>query len=284
MARSNPRRLESQCSIPRRLSKPFGDFILSEESFDRNYENLRGSFPRSRELVSTAAACLLLALPLVAIQLAVARNREFSNKMKCSNNLRSIYAAMQLYANDYRFFPHMSAAHKDDSAEDVSTAFRTLIYLKYLDEPDALWCPSAEEYPAQSAGVVAKDPRKFTWELSSGAMPQRYPIFNKAADPSIDLNENLSYSNRRKQLALCDANRDELLCSDKSIRYPDISSGPYCPEGFWPPGSHDDGTMLLHGDGYVRFIPLNEAGTIARTLFELQLGTSDEQIRKVMGW
>lgn len=249
-----------------------------------NDENRRGAFRRPIEVLAFVAACLLLALPLIiAIQLAIPKNRDVSNKTKCSINLRSIYAAMALYANDYRFFPHMSAALVEDQPKDVSKAFRALVYFKYLNDTDALWCPSSEEFPTKFKEQPALDPRSFRWDDGVKPKPETPPIFTEQSDPRSDLNENLSYTKRRRQLSTREATSRELLSSDKAIRIPDIGSYRLDPDHEPTPiGCHDDGITLLLADGHVGFIPLTVPDGIEKIIRDLQVGCAAGEMREAV--
>jgi hypothetical protein len=182
----------------------------------------RGSI-RLHDLAAVLCSGFVLAIALQQVQVE-GYAKSSRNRNQCHWNLRDISIAMQVYANDYRFFPHMSAADTEDTAADASTAFRTLLYFQYLENPDNIICPESEEYSAKMADVVLEDARRFKWDQGSAPYPQKAPLFNKEADPHIDLNENLSYGHRRKRLAIGEASSKAMLSSDKAIQDPNCDT------------------------------------------------------------
>lgn len=209
--------------------------------------------------------------------------REKANKQKCANNLKGIGIALILYSNDYRFFPHMQNFNTENDAKDICTIYRSLIFYKYFDNPEALFCPSSEEYPVKLTEQMRDDPRLFQWDQGSAPTPNQKPIFDKSADPVISANENLSYSFVKRKLNAASVRSDTILSADKAVRDPDISGNDSAQGGGTtsggPPGSHDDGLNILFADGHVSFSPIAETDALQRCIDRLRLDGCDTVIK-----
>jgi hypothetical protein len=95
-------------------------------------------------LVCVIALLIALALPALDVQMERAR------RVRCLSNERAIWAAMSLYANDFRgWFPAMSALSRDGARTDAENGFdrhcSLLLNLGYAHDPAIFVCPSDKE-------------------------------------------------------------------------------------------------------------------------------------------
>lgn len=106
-------------------------------------ENQTGAV-RALTMVMMIAVVAALGLPLLNLQ------RERARRAQCLNNMRSIWAAMSLYANDYKgWFPAMSPLGMDGTRGDGEIGFdrhaALLLNLGYASSPSIFVCPSDKE-------------------------------------------------------------------------------------------------------------------------------------------
>ena len=95
-------------------------------------------------LISLIALLIALALPVLDVQLECAR------RARCLANERAIWAAMSLYANDFRgWFPAMSALERNRSRGEAENGLdrhcSLLLNLGYTRDPSFFVCPSKKE-------------------------------------------------------------------------------------------------------------------------------------------
>jgi hypothetical protein len=95
-------------------------------------------------LISLVALLVALALPALDARLERAR------RARCLGNERAIWAAMSLYASDFRgWFPVMSSLDRGGSRTDAENGFdrhcSLLLNLGYTHDPSIFVCPSDKE-------------------------------------------------------------------------------------------------------------------------------------------
>jgi prepilin-type processing-associated H-X9-DG protein len=95
-------------------------------------------------LISLVALLIALALPALDVQLEGAR------RARCLGNERAIWAAMSLYASDFRgWFPAMSALGRDGTRGTAENGLdrhcSLLLNLGYTHAPSIFVCPSDKE-------------------------------------------------------------------------------------------------------------------------------------------
>lgn len=227
-------------------------------------------------VLAVAAGLIIFAVLAFAILAIKFRLGTEPGRNKCSNGLKGIGIAMILYSNDYRFFPHMTSFQEENSARDVSTIYRSMIYYKYFDNPEALVCPQSSETWNLSIRS-ADDPRSFFWDGCPKPDSSIKPIYDKSCDPEIAKNINLSYTARRKKLNAGSVKSDTILSADKALRGK-LSSRP---EGT-PTGSHEDGFNILYADGHVSFSPIAETETLRGLQDNLQFDGCDQVLKNVL--
>ena len=113
--------------------------------------------------------------------------RTSSYKVACSNNLRQLGIASQLYMNEYGTFP--LASDETDLATDESTPpalsrahLQGLLNSGMLDDPDVVICPGSEDRPATKNAngtfTLTSDSRSYLWaqELLTDRSPGTAPL------------------------------------------------------------------------------------------------------------
>lgn len=233
------------------------------------------------ELLVVIAIIGILAT-FLAPSILSAQNR--ANKQKCANNLKGIGIALLLYAGDYRFFPHMAGLKSQNTPQLVSRVFETLIFFKTYDNPEGLVCPSGEEEPKQLAESVRDDPRTINLDDSNndgtGGDRDTKPVRRGSSTAIMD-NPYISYTYIRRRLNQNSARSDNILCTDKDFRKPDVSGSGT--ETSTTSGSrisvgcHDDGFNVLHVDGHASFLPLPEDEKVTRMVNRLVFDSTNAQ-------
>jgi prepilin-type processing-associated H-X9-DG protein len=193
--------------------------------------------------------CVLCVLGLFALP-ALQQASQRRSVAKCANNLRIIGIAMAQYADDYRFFPHVTGAEQVHSDQDVSTAYRTLLYFKYLDSAEVLVCPESDDVANKPSPAVKANLKRFRWGHPGGTPAEpKAPLFDKAQDPDVWKNPELSYTYLRRAQNASQAKKDMIIAADKAInehpRLTDAFSGKH--------GNHADGFNILFADGQVYY-------------------------------
>ena len=129
----------------------------------------------ARPLTLGALAALLVALAMPALNVQIERAR----RARCLGNMRNIWSAMNLYANDYRgWFPAVSPLI-DGSRREGEKGFNRdaalLLNAGYAQDPAIFVCPSDKEdgdpmHPLSDDGStgharvrVARDGTDITW-------------------------------------------------------------------------------------------------------------------------
>ncbi|MDF1662143.1 MAG: hypothetical protein P1V97_10245 [Planctomycetota bacterium] len=137
-------------------------------------------------------------------------------KARCANNLRGIGLGLIQYSNENRFFPHMKALKTPNDEKDVSNAYRTLIYFKYIDEAKVFRCPANRTPIVKLGKAVLENPKFFRWGQSKAAKTSEKPIFSKV-DPGVFQNSHLDYTYLRKNLNSSRARSDTIIAADKAL-------------------------------------------------------------------
>ena len=109
---------------------------------------------------------LLVVISIIAVlaglsMTAVIKVRQMSRKTACSNNLKNLGLASQMYLNEYRIFPHAfdrkgSDKKKKDAFSREKTGakmgyhhIQTLFDENFIDDPEVVICASSKDTPAQ---------------------------------------------------------------------------------------------------------------------------------------
>jgi hypothetical protein len=77
---------------------------------------------------------------------AVVKVRQQSRKVACSNNLKQLGLAAQMYLNDHRIFPLAEGGGGPDPTG--LCAIQLLFDQEYIDDPEVVVCPASTEVPA----------------------------------------------------------------------------------------------------------------------------------------
>ncbi|MCZ6602589.1 MAG: type II secretion system protein [Planctomycetota bacterium] len=118
-------------------------------------KNRRGGFTLIELLVVISIIAVLAGLVMTATM----KVRQESRKVQCSNNLRQIGIASQLYLNDFRIFPYDYGVKVDEDEdddpfddEDAGTQgynhIQLLFNVNALDNPDVVICGASTDQPA----------------------------------------------------------------------------------------------------------------------------------------
>ena len=227
-------------------------------------------------LIELVAVVIMLGLASVLFLPTLFKSLGVSNKHRCAKNLRAIGLGLIQYSNDHKYFPHMQALDAPNLATDVAKVYRTLIYFKYIDNPEVYVCPSSEDFPIRLDDSVIKDPRQFQWKSPTASGSTQAPILDPPPDPDLFIDPDfhqLSYTYRRKSLATSDARSDIIIAADKALREDfdaaDTGTGTLVD----PIGNHLDGYTILYGDGHVDYSKISEEALMTRMNQTLHLGT-----------
>jgi prepilin-type processing-associated H-X9-DG protein len=192
-------------------------------------------------------------------------------KQRCGNNLKGIGIALILYSNDYRFFPHMQSLNAPNKSTDVAKVYRTLIYLKYIDNAEVYICPASEDFFIQPTQAMIDNPKIFGWKgvVADGRKPiHSGPGPDLFTDPKFT---ELSYTYLRRKVNSTAVRSDTMIAADKAIR-DDVDSAANSTD---PVGNHSDGFNILYGDGHVNFVSSSEATIMTRMVKRLHIGAFD---------
>ena len=108
---------------------------------------------------------LLVVISIIAVlaglsMTAVIKVRQMSRKTACSNNLKNLGLAAQMYLNEYRIFPHSfdrkaAGKKKKDAFSKEQTGakqgynhIQTMFDEGFVDDPEVVICASAKDVPA----------------------------------------------------------------------------------------------------------------------------------------
>ena len=228
----------------------------------------RSSFSIVEVLVVGGAVMLVagvLLLPLLR-----SKPRHVAEGQRCANNLKGVAIGMILYANDYRFYPHMRGLTADHDAVDVSKVYRTLIHFRYADTAELFICPGSDDLPILQGpeGTPRWLAKQWSWQgrpnSTTGA-----PIL-QSGDPPVFGNAELSYTARRKVLGAARARSTDSIAADKAERSPTFKA-----DGIGG-GNHQGFSHVVFADGHVESTDKAKGkGLRAALIKALLVGSSD---------
>lgn len=108
---------------------------------------------------------LLVVISIIAVlaglsMTAVIKVRQMSRKTACSNNLKNLGLAAQMYLNEYRIFPHSYARKGSDTKKDAFSTentgtkmgyhhIQTMFDEGFIDDAEVVICASSEDIKAE---------------------------------------------------------------------------------------------------------------------------------------
>jgi hypothetical protein len=144
-----------------------------------------------------------------------------ANGTKCANNLKQISLALCQYADDKRFYPHISQPKQLDGgwrSNTTSRVFRGLYFYNYDDNPETYVCPSSPDMFVPVTQAAKFDTRAFRWNGAGGPTPTLSPLVaggEDASDLPLDQSTEISYGYTRRFLSTNSQARF-LVAGDKS--------------------------------------------------------------------
>lgn len=200
---------------------------------------------------------------------ARALSQDRAHKLKCSNNLRQLALGAIQYADDKRFFPHLSKISKLDNEGSTSPTgnevpgrcIRALVFFSYHDNPESFVCPESDDKANTVTDATKTDLRRFGW---GGVETDGVnPLFTAAPnDKDADKLTDLSYS---WTVAGYNTNaRSTSVISGDRARRPGAGATQKIQ------GNHRDGWNVCHVDGHTTFLKSgsDEAKLLASTAAE----------------
>jgi prepilin-type N-terminal cleavage/methylation domain-containing protein len=181
---------------------------------------------------------LLVVISIIAVlaglsMTAVIKVRQESRKVACSNNLKQLGLAAQMYLNDHRIFPYNlgdAAGEKEDAfGDEEESATRGLDHIQvlfdgdYIDDPEVVICPASKDI----AATIDDEGRYVLKVIAPGVANCSYAWAKEVktdGDPSTD------------PLAADNAEKDEARGND----------------------NHPGGRNILYLQGNVKWVPTKE--------------------------
>ncbi|MDF1661188.1 MAG: hypothetical protein P1V97_05425 [Planctomycetota bacterium] len=231
---------------------------------DREYsEEASGKRPLGMIVLLLIVVVACLTGATVFFVVSARANLEKRENLRCANNLALIVKAAIVYSNEHRFFPHMTALAKQNTKEQVSDAFRTLIYMGYLESPEVFCCPSskAESPPSFELG---QNPKLWDWSQSANSKVGGLPIHN-SSKVSLFKNKELSYTYLKRKVYAPSARSDTMIFADKSTRAHQSKR-----RDFDGPGFH-----VAYGEGHVILEPIKKEINVTRARMRLYMEGGD---------
>lgn len=193
--------------------------------------------------------CLLMTIAAFLTPM-VLENQAKSQKQKCASHLRGINQAMILYANDNRFFPHMTSWAKENNEKQVSDVYRTLIQQVYCDNAELFVCPGSDDRYIEPSQRILENPETWNWKRKPHTAK---PACLDSSRLDVMKNSELSYTYRGRRLNRKSARSDTMITADKAQK------GDYENEG-----CHYDGYNIGYADGHVEFVKESDERLIER--------------------
>lgn len=157
----------------------------------------------------------------------------------------------------------MSAFKTPHKEEDVSDAFRTLVFMGYLEGPEVFYCPASEDEkpPVLSPG---QNPKFWDWSQTDNTNSELPPIQSSSKVPVFN-NRELSYTYLKRKLNGGSMRSDTPVFADKATV--DHSANSH--------SNHAHGFHVAYADGHVRFEETKNEAVMTRLSARLHLGSYD---------
>jgi len=216
-------------------------------------------------LIELLVVIAIIGILATLLMPALMKAKEKANQTKCTNNLKQIALSGIQYADDKRFFPHVTKLTSLDPDVTTSTApaqcIRSFTFFNYDDNPESYICPSSVDFVSPLDDASKSDIRAWTWGIGHDlAAPFVPPIVTAdSEDKTLTANgiQSLSYGWTRKGFT-SNSLSSNLIAADKArqIASNDVTGGTTGGHTGQTTGNHKDCMVAVCIDAHTqRVVP-----------------------------